>query len=113
MLAARITLPHFSVSSAMSLPKSAGEPASTVRPSDSEEACLMLADGVVMAVLVRLDRDAPDEPGWYLQVGFGPCDQEDLLFESTEAAAAWVEQRLAARRDNETARLNRPAGPIG
>ena len=30
MLAARITLPHFSVSSAMSLPKSAGEPASTV-----------------------------------------------------------------------------------
>src|SRR5215831_8116217 len=32
MLAARTTLPHFSVSSAMSLPKSAGEPASTVAP---------------------------------------------------------------------------------
>src|SRR5215472_13368714 len=31
MLAARTTLPHFSVSSAMSLPKSAGEPASTDR----------------------------------------------------------------------------------
>ena len=30
MFAARITLPHFSVSSAMSLPKSAGEPASAV-----------------------------------------------------------------------------------
>ena len=30
MLAARITLPHFSVSAAMSLPKSAGEPGSTV-----------------------------------------------------------------------------------
>ncbi len=29
MLAARITLPHFSVSSAISFPKSAGEPAST------------------------------------------------------------------------------------
>jgi hypothetical protein len=28
MLAVRITLPHFSVSSAMSLPKSAGEPGS-------------------------------------------------------------------------------------
>jgi hypothetical protein len=81
--------------------------------SDSEEACLMLADGVVMAVLVRLDRDAPDEPGWYLQVGFGPCDQEGLLFESTAAAAAWVEQRLAVWRDNETARLNRPAAPLG
>ena len=30
MLAVRITLPHFSVSSATSRPKSAGEPASTV-----------------------------------------------------------------------------------
>src|SRR5215475_15712551 len=32
ILAARMTLPHFSVSSAMSLPKSADEPASTVPP---------------------------------------------------------------------------------
>src|SRR5262249_36603992 len=32
MLAARMTLPHFSVSSAMSLPKSVGEPVSTVPP---------------------------------------------------------------------------------
>src|ERR1700730_5183869 len=33
MLAARITLAHFSVSLAMSLPKSAGEPGSTVAPN--------------------------------------------------------------------------------
>src|SRR5262249_43276280 len=32
MLAARITLPHFSTSSAMSLPKSAGEPGGSVPP---------------------------------------------------------------------------------
>src|SRR5262245_47333036 len=32
MLAARITLPHFSISAAMSFPKSAGEPVSTVPP---------------------------------------------------------------------------------
>jgi hypothetical protein len=32
MLAARITLAHLSVSSAMSLPKSAGEPGSTIPP---------------------------------------------------------------------------------
>ena len=32
MLAARITLPHFSVSLAISLPKSAAEPASGVAP---------------------------------------------------------------------------------
>ena len=36
MFAARITLPHFSVSSAMSLPKSAGEPGSGVSPKGTE-----------------------------------------------------------------------------
>jgi hypothetical protein len=66
---------------------------------DSEEACLVLADGIVMAVLVRVDADATSKPGWYLQVGFGPCDREGLLFETLEAAAAWVDQSLAANRD--------------
>src|SRR6266446_1660391 len=41
MLRARMTLPHFSVSSAMSLPKSAGEPGSTV-PSRSASRALIL-----------------------------------------------------------------------
>src|SRR5262245_51437867 len=36
MLAARITLPHFSVSPAISLPKSAGEPGSTVPPMSAK-----------------------------------------------------------------------------
>src|SRR5262245_65834157 len=40
MLPARITWPHFSVSSAMSLPKSAGEPANTV-PSRSASRSLI------------------------------------------------------------------------
>src|SRR5438876_7727732 len=35
MLAALITLPHFSVSSTMSLPKSAEDPASTVPPTSA------------------------------------------------------------------------------
>src|SRR5262249_47404481 len=38
MLAARITLAHFSVSSAMSFPKSAGEPASAVPPRSARRA---------------------------------------------------------------------------
>src|ERR1700730_3123205 len=38
MPAARITLPHFSVSSAMSFPKSAGEPASNVLPLSGRRA---------------------------------------------------------------------------
>ena len=38
MLPARMTLPHFSVSSAMSFPKSAGEPESVVAPRSARRA---------------------------------------------------------------------------
>src|SRR5262245_22991680 len=38
ILAARMTFPHFSVSSAMSFPKSAGEPAVTVTPQSASRA---------------------------------------------------------------------------
>ena len=51
MFAVRITLAHFSVSSAMSLPKSAGEPASTV-PSRSASRALNL--GSASAALISL-----------------------------------------------------------
>src|SRR5262249_25039219 len=51
MLAARITLPHFSVSSAMSLLKSAGEPASAELP---KSASCTLIFGSARAVLISL-----------------------------------------------------------
>src|SRR6185437_2382599 len=51
MLAALITLPHFSVSSAMSLPKSAGEPPSTV---PSRLASRALNFGSASAALISL-----------------------------------------------------------
>ena len=41
MLAARITLAHFSVSSAMSSPKSAGEPGSAVAPHSASRAFIL------------------------------------------------------------------------
>src|SRR5262249_10906873 len=41
MLAARITLPHLSVSSAMSLPKSAGEPARAMLPKSASRALIL------------------------------------------------------------------------
>ena len=41
MLAARMTLPHFSVSAAMSLPRSAGESASTVPPKSASRALIL------------------------------------------------------------------------
>src|SRR5262249_15537782 len=54
MLAARITLAHFSVSSAMSLPKSAGEPASTVPPRISEPRFHVWIADASVALLVEL-----------------------------------------------------------
>src|SRR5215468_4057837 len=51
MLRARMTLPHFSVSSAMNLPKSAGEPANTVPPSSARR---LLSAGSERPALISL-----------------------------------------------------------
>ena len=51
ILAARITLPHFSVSSAMSLPNSAGEPAKRVPPKSASRALIL---GSARAALISL-----------------------------------------------------------
>src|SRR6516162_244230 len=54
MLAARITLPHFSVSSAMSLPKSAGEPGSTVPPRSASRALILGSSRAALTSLLSL-----------------------------------------------------------
>src|SRR5262245_38821835 len=54
MLAARITLPHFSVSSAMSLPKSAGEPGSTAPPRSASRAFILGSARAALISLLRL-----------------------------------------------------------
>ena len=51
MLAALITLPHFSVSSAMSLPKSAGDPVNTMLPRSASRPSNLES---VMAALISL-----------------------------------------------------------
>src|SRR5262249_49326070 len=48
MLAARITLPHFSVSFAISLPKSAGEPGSAVAPHSASRAFIWGSAGAAL-----------------------------------------------------------------
>ena len=53
MLAARITLPHFSVSSAISLPNSAGDPGSATPPRSARRAFIL---GSARAALTSLKR---------------------------------------------------------
>src|SRR5262245_61829323 len=54
MLAARITLPHFSVSAAISLPKSAGEPTSTVPPNSASRDLISGSARPALIALFRL-----------------------------------------------------------
>ena len=64
----------------------------------SEEGHLVLVNEAVAAVLVRILPEPDDRPeeGWFLQVGFGPCNREGLIFPTLEAAAVWTRAQFAA-----------------
>jgi hypothetical protein len=55
MLAVRITLPHFSVSSAINLLKSAGEPGSAVTPNSASRAFILASASAALISLLSLD----------------------------------------------------------
>src|SRR6516165_2694987 len=52
MLAARITLAHFSVSSAMNFPNSADEPGSAAPPNSASRACILGSARIVLTSLL-------------------------------------------------------------
>src|SRR5215467_3038127 len=54
MFAARITSPHFSVSAVISLPKSMGEPASTVPPNSASRAFILESSNAALISLLSL-----------------------------------------------------------
>jgi hypothetical protein len=58
---------------------------------------LVVADGQLVAVLVRLDDEvhAGDRGRWFLEAGFGPCQSSSQpAFSDLESAAAWITERL-------------------
>jgi hypothetical protein len=59
---------------------------------------LILSDGQLTAVIVRLDGEShePEHKGlWNLEAGFGKCAVRYApLFKTPEEAEAWVEQTL-------------------
>jgi hypothetical protein len=62
------------------------------------EGTMILADGQLIAVIVRLDTQShdPEHEGlWKLEAGFGKCAVGDApLFAMPEEAGAWVERTL-------------------
>ncbi len=63
-----------------------------------EDGHLVLVNEAVAAVLVRILPEPHEKPeeGWFLQVGFGPCNREGLIFPTLEAAAVWTRAQFAA-----------------
>ena len=65
-------------------------------PAGGEEAVLGLANGRLVAVLIRIAlKGSEDHGGFYLEVGFGPCAREGLLFASLQAAESWINHRFS------------------
>src|SRR4029450_2858494 len=93
ILPARITLPHFSVSSEMSLPKSAGEPGSGVAPRSASRAFIL---GSASAALIPLLRLAMISGGVF--VGAPEAPHGARFVTRDELADGWyVRQCLGAR----------------
>lgn len=79
----------------------------SVGPLD-EEGQMVLVDGTVVAVLVRLTGpyDNPHLHGkWCVQRGFGPLSEGDDLFSTLQEAEDWVLQHYLAERKHGSGRI--------
>jgi hypothetical protein len=70
------------------------QPIDVLTASEDREGCLVLVDGKLAAVLVRL-RDRAHDPllrgAWYMEAGMGLLEGQHQLFASLEEAAASIE----------------------
>jgi hypothetical protein len=64
--------------------------------SVDREGQLILSDGVLVGVLVRLSSLHDELSGsWYLETGYGGLRDEQLTFSNLDAARSWIGDRLA------------------
>jgi len=79
------------------------QPISVLSDGGSHEGRLVLADGDLVAVFVRLSAEetmggAPHAGDWFLEAGFGPCGNlmtaSQPAFATLEDAVVWVHERL-------------------
>jgi hypothetical protein len=78
-------------------PQISFQPIEVLTASEDREGCLVLVDGKLAAVLVRLN-DQAHEPllrgVWFIEAGFGFLDRLHNLFASLEEAAAYIKRAL-------------------
>ncbi len=71
--------------------------------SPDEKGCLVLANGRLVSVLVRVastdaEQDKEGLCGWQMEAGFGRCAVAVLpLFDTLEDALGWVRERFGAQ----------------
>src|SRR5215470_1445796 len=100
------TLPHFSVSSAISLPKSAGEPASTVPPRSASRAFML---GLARPALISLLSLSTISTGVFFWRA-DPYPAGRLVARHELSHGRDVRQRVRARRGGDCERAQ-PTGP--
>ena len=74
------------------------QPIEVLTASEDREGRLVLVDGKLAAVLVRLSDQAHDpllRGAWYLEAGFGLLDGRHGLFASLEEAVASIKRDLS------------------
>ena len=74
------------------------QPTAVMTGCDDREGCLVLSDGQLVAVLVRLaDEVHGAKRGlWFLEAGFGSCRTAAApIFDDLDEAQAWVRNKLA------------------
>ena len=79
-------------------PRISFQPIEVLTASEDREGCLVLFDGKLAAVLVRLSDQAHDpllRGAWYIEAGFGSLDSRHELFASLEEAVASIERDLS------------------
>lgn len=70
--------------------------------SPDEKGCLVLADGHLVAVLVRvadagIEKDWEELSSWHMEAGFGRCAVSvPPMFDTLADAVAWIRARLSA-----------------
>jgi hypothetical protein len=79
-------------------PQISFQPIEVLTASEDREGRLVLVDGKLAAVLVRLSDKAHDpllRGAWYIEAGFGLLDGRHGLFASFDEAIASIERDLA------------------
>jgi hypothetical protein len=80
------------------MPNITFQPIEVLTASEDREGCLVLVDGKLAAVLVRLSDQAHESllrGAWYIEAGLGLLDGRHELFASLDEVAASIERDLS------------------